>query len=112
VSPSLVEMGRSFGASPTTALLRIVLPAAVPGIMSGVRLGASRAVTGMINGEMFIAVVGLGRVVTDAGGRFDSTSVLAVIIVIVIVALFVVGLVQLVERRLTSWLPRSDRGSS
>ena len=112
VSPSLVEMARSFGASPTTALFRIVIPAALPGIMAGVRLGASRAVTGMINGEMFIAVVGLGRVVTDAGGRFDATSVLAVIVVIVVVALLVVGLVQMVERRLIGWLPKSERGAA
>ncbi|WP_423979625.1 ABC transporter permease [Ilumatobacter sp.] len=111
VAPSMVEMGRSFGASPTTALFRIVIPAAVPGIMAGVRLGAGRAVTGMINGEMFIAVVGLGRVVTDAGGRFDSTSVLAVLIVIVGIALVVVGSVQMVDRRLTSWLPDSARQS-
>jgi NitT/TauT family transport system permease protein len=112
VSPSLVEMGRSFGASPTTALFRIVIPAALPGIMAGVRLGASRAVTGMINGEMFIAVVGLGRVVTEAGGRFDATSVLAVIVVIVAVALLVIGLVQVAERRLTGWLPKSERGAA
>jgi ABC-type nitrate/sulfonate/bicarbonate transport system permease component len=112
VSPSLVEMSRSFGASPTTALFRVVLPAALPGIMAGIRLGASRAVTGMINGEMFIAVVGLGRVVTDADGQFDATSVLAVIVVIVLVALVVISLVQLAERRLTGWLPRSERGAA
>ncbi|MFK4810936.1 ABC transporter permease [Devosia sp. ZW T5_3] len=112
VSPSLVEMARSFGASPTTALFRIVIPAALPGIMAGIRLGASRAVTGMINGEMFIAVVGLGRIVTEAGGRFDATSVLAVIVVIVAVALLVIGLVQFIERRLTSWLPKSERGAA
>lgn len=112
VSPSLVEMSRSYGASPTTALFRVVIPAALPGIMAGIRLGASRAVTGMINGEMFIAVVGLGRVVTDAGGRFDATSVLAVIVVIVLVALLAIGLVQTIERRLTGWLPKSERGAA
>ena len=39
---------------------QVMLPAAAPMIMAGVRLGVGRAVTGMINGEMFIAVVGLG----------------------------------------------------
>ena len=51
-------------------------------------------------------------VVTDAGGRFDATSVLAVIVVIVAVALMVIGLVQTVEKRLTSWLPKSERGAA
>lgn len=109
VPPHLVEMGRSFGASEFHILTRIVIPAATPGIMAGVRLGIGRAVTGMINGEMFIAVVGLGQIVTDAGGRFDGASVLAILIVIIAVALVAVGLVQAVDRRLTSWLPKTSK---
>jgi ABC-type nitrate/sulfonate/bicarbonate transport system permease component len=109
VPPHLVEMARSYGATETQVLFRVVLPAAVPLIMAGVRLGVGRAVTGMINGEMFIAVVGLGQIVTEAGGRFDGASVLAILLVIIAVALVAVGLVQLVDRRLTSWLPDTTR---
>jgi ABC-type nitrate/sulfonate/bicarbonate transport system permease component len=106
----LVEMARSYGASETQVLLRIILPAAAPMIMAGVRLGVGRAVTGMINGEMFIAVVGLGRIVTQAGGRFDGASVLAVLLVIIAVALGAVALVQAVDRRITRWVPKTSRG--
>lgn len=109
VQPSLVEMGRSYGASERQILLKIVVPAALPMMMAGIRLGAGRAVTGMINGEMFIAVVGLGAIVTDAGGRFDAPSVLAVLLVIIVVALGSVGLVQAADNRLTSWLPKTTR---
>jgi ABC-type nitrate/sulfonate/bicarbonate transport system permease component len=112
VTPSLLEMGRSYGATEQQVLWRIVLPAALPLIFAGVRLGIGRAVTGMINGEMFIAVVGLGQVVTEAGGRFDSESVLAVLLVIIGVALAAVGLVQLVDRRVTAWVPRTSREAS
>nr|MDT0656662.1 ABC transporter permease [Micromonospora sp. DSM 115978] len=106
----LVEMGRSYGAGEWQLLLRIILPAAAPMIMAGLRLGVGRAVTGMINGEMFIAVVGLGRIVTQAGGRFDGASVLAVLLVIIAVALGAVALVQAVDRKVTGWLPRTSRG--
>jgi ABC-type nitrate/sulfonate/bicarbonate transport system permease component len=109
VPTHLVEMGRSYGASESQILWRIIIPAATPMIMAGVRLGAGRAVTGMINGEMFIAVVGLGQVVTEAGGRFDGASVLAVLLVIIAVAVTAVGLVQAVDRRLTAWLPATSR---
>lgn len=109
VHPALIEMGRSYGASESQILWRIILPAATPMIMAGVRLGAGRAVTGMINGEMFIAVVGLGAVVTEAGGRFDGASVLAILLVIIGVALAAVGLVQAVDNKLTSWLPKTTR---
>ncbi|MGW7078157.1 ABC transporter permease [Streptomyces sp. NPDC054866] len=106
----LVEMARSYGAGEAQVLLRVVLPAAAPMIMAGVRLGIGRAVTGMINGEMFIAVVGLGHVVTEAGGRFDSAGVLAVLVVVLVVALGATALVQAVDRRVTRWVPNTSRG--
>ncbi|WP_433332366.1 ABC transporter permease [Spirillospora sp. CA-294931] len=111
VPAPLVEMARSYGASEGQVLLRVMLPAAAPMIMAGVRLGVGRAVTGMINGEMFIAVVGLGHVVTEAGGRFDSAEVLAVLLVVIAVALGAVGLVQAVDRRITRWVPKTTRGN-
>jgi NitT/TauT family transport system permease protein len=105
----LVEMGVSFSATRWQQFRYIVLPAATPLIMAGVRLGVGRAVKGMINGEMFIAVVGLGKMVQDAGRQLDATSVLAVLIVIVVVAFASVAVVQWVDNRLTSWLPSTAR---
>ena len=98
-----------FGAGDYVIARRILLPAAGPMIMAGLRLGMGRAVKGMINGEMFIAVVGLGRVVTHAGDRFDSEAVLAVLLVIIAVALVAVHAVKLLERRLTGWAPSMAR---
>jgi NitT/TauT family transport system permease protein len=109
VPAPLVEMGRSYCASERQLFLRIILPAATPLIMAGLRLGMGRAVKGMINGEMFIAIVGLGQVVTSAGGRFDAEGVLAVLLVIITVAMVAVKLVQIVDRRLTGWLPSNAR---
>jgi ABC-type nitrate/sulfonate/bicarbonate transport system permease component len=112
VPAHLVEMARSYGANERQVLFRVILPAATPMIMAGVRLGVGRAVAGMINGEMFIAVVGLGRIVTQAGGRFDSASVLAVLLVIITVAVGTVALVQAVDRRLTRWVPSTSKENS
>jgi ABC-type nitrate/sulfonate/bicarbonate transport system permease component len=53
--------------------------------------------------------VGLGAVVTDAGRRFDATSILAVLIVMLIVAFALIKVIQLVDSRLTSWLPSTSR---
>jgi NitT/TauT family transport system permease protein len=109
VPPSLIEMGRSFGASDRKMFWRIILPSALPLIFAGLRLGSGRAVKGMINGEMFIAVTGLGYVVINQGKRFDAAGVLAVLLVIVIVSLFAVKAVQIVDRRLTGWVPSTAR---
>lgn len=109
VPAPLIEMGRSYCASERQLFFKIILPAATPLIMAGLRLGMGRGVKGMINGEMFIAIIGLGDVVTSAGDRFDAPGVLAVLIVIISVALVAVKAVQILDARLTGWLPSTSR---
>jgi NitT/TauT family transport system permease protein len=107
---SLVEMARNYGANDRYIFRRVLLPSSMPLIMAGVRLGAGRAVKGMINGEMFIAVVGLGGVVMTAGRNFDAATVLAVMLMVILVAFGLVWLVERLDRRLTGWLPETARG--
>lgn len=60
VNPSLVEMGRSFGASRRVMFTEIVLRAALPELLAGIRLGIIRGLKGVIIGQLLIAVVGVG----------------------------------------------------
>lgn len=101
--PALVEMARSFGASKRQIFSRILLPASVVVLFAGMRLGMGRAVKGMINGEMFIAFVGLGGVVQKYGSQFDASRVLAITLVILAVAVVMGGVVQTMDRRMTRW---------
>jgi NitT/TauT family transport system permease protein len=109
VPVSLIEMGRAYNASRLQMFRRIILPAATPLIMAGIRLGAGRAVKGMLNGEMFIAIVGLGRLVMDGGRAFDASLVFSVIIVVVLISFLAVWTVQAIDNRLTRWLPKTSR---
>lgn len=110
VPVSLVEMAACYGASTVQVFFRVMVPFALPLILAGMRLGVGRAVKGMLNGEMFIAVVGLGAVVSAASQSSDAEATLAVLLVIVIVASIAINLVQLIDRRLTGWLPDTARG--
>ncbi|MGH2747291.1 MAG: ABC transporter permease [Actinomycetota bacterium] len=60
VDPSLIEMGRSFGASNRALLTKIVFLAALPELLAGIRLGLIRGLKGVIIGQLLIAVVGVG----------------------------------------------------
>jgi NitT/TauT family transport system permease protein len=60
VNPSLVEMGRSFGAPKRVLYSRIVLRAALPELLAGIRLGLIRGMKGVVIGQLLIAVVGVG----------------------------------------------------
>jgi ABC-type nitrate/sulfonate/bicarbonate transport system permease component len=100
---NLIEMGRSFGASERQLFWRVMIPNALPMMMAGLRLGVGRAVKGMINGELLIALVGLGAQLRLYGGSFDSPKVLAILLTVIIVALIATAIVQGVDRRLTRW---------
>ncbi len=103
VDRSLVEMATVFGASERHLVTKVIVPGALPLMMAGIRLGAGRAVKGMINGEAFIALVGLGALVQTYGGQFAADKVLAILIVVVGVAVIVASLVQAIDHKLTSW---------
>lgn len=99
-----VEMARSFGATERQLLRLVLLPGALPLTMAGLRLGLVEAVKGMVTGEMFIALSGLGAMLHKYGSRFDSARVLAILLVVIAVALLGSFMVGLVERRMSRWM--------
>jgi NitT/TauT family transport system permease protein len=103
VDVTYVEMARSFGAKERQLFWKVLLPATLPLTMAGLRLGMGRAVRGMINGEMFIAVFGLGGLLRLYASQFDAEKVFAILLVVISVALICSSIVQAVERRVTRW---------
>ena len=103
VDPSLVEMARSFGCSERLIFVRILLPASLPLVFAGIRLGMGRAVKGMINGEMLIAFVGLGALAQRYGSQFDAAKVFAIAMVVLIIGLISNWFIQALDNRLTRW---------
>lgn len=100
----LVQMARAYGARRREVARFVVFPAAAPMVFATLRLGVGRALKGMINGEQFIAVFGLGGLVQRYGSQFDSVSVFAILLVIVVIALALDWIVRLVDRRVTRWM--------
>ena len=109
---ALIEMATSYGATRSQIVRQVITPAAMPLVFAGIRLEAGRSVKGMINGEMFIAVVGLGAIIINAGRSFDATTVLAVLVLTILVALAINALVRIVDRRLNAWLPDTARSAA
>ncbi len=103
VDPGLVEMAAVYGARRAQLFWKVVLPDALPLVMAGIRLGVVHGVKGMINGEIFIALVGLGAMVRSFGGQFDAVHVWAIVIIIVAVAQTLSGVIRTIDHRLTGW---------
>jgi len=103
VDPALTEMAKSFGAREHELFAKIILPAALPMIMTGIRLGMGRAVLGMVTSEMILAVVGFGAMLMTFGASFNSPALFATILTIVVLAVALLALIQYLDRRLTPW---------
>jgi NitT/TauT family transport system permease protein len=100
--PRLVEMARSFGASRWAIFRDVRLPAGAPYFLAGLRLGVARGVKGLINGEVLIAIIGLGGLVKKYGTVFSMDQLYAVILLIVLYAAIAVGLVSVLSKLLVA----------
>ena len=81
VSPSLMEMSRSFGASPLQRL-KIVLLAALPEILAGVRLGVIRGVKGVVIGQLLVSIIGVGALFALYSQNFLMAHFWALILIL------------------------------
>lgn len=100
VQNSLVEMGRIFGCSRWKIIIWIVVPAAMPEIITGVRLSVVRAVKGVIVGQIVIALIGFGGLFNTYLSYFLMERFWALIIVVFVMSFSIIGLVELLERRI------------
>jgi NitT/TauT family transport system permease protein len=91
-----VKTARTLGLDYATTLRRVMLPAMSSGIMSGLRLGASLALLGVIIGEMFGAQRGLGFLLMNAIDINDTAQMAAVALILIFLALALNALVRLV----------------
>ncbi|NJD29650.1 MAG: ABC transporter permease [Chloroflexi bacterium] len=102
-SPQLTEMARSFYASPTLTFLRVRLPAAIPSIMAGLRLGAGRGVVGMVVAELIISPSGLGRLIVRYRAQFHAAEMFGVVVVLLVLGVLILRSVRLAENRMLHW---------
>jgi NitT/TauT family transport system permease protein len=99
ISPSLVEMAKSFGATRWQAFSRIYVWAALPEILAGIRLGLIRAVKGVIIGQMLVTIVGFGELFSRYIRRFAMEEFWASLLVLLVVAFVLAESLAWLERR-------------
>lgn len=103
VRGSLIEIGRAYSASEFQIFSKIVLPAAVPYIMAGIRLSVGLAIIGIIVAEFFTAITGLGGIIVLYANNFATAKLFVPIIVTGMLGIALSELVAYIERRLSRW---------
>ncbi len=103
VRGSMLEIGRAYGATEWQIFWKIILPAAVPFIMAGVRLAVGLAIIGIIVAEFFTAISGLGGMIVEYANVFATAMLFVPIIVIALIGVILTELVMWLERRMSRW---------
>jgi NitT/TauT family transport system permease protein len=103
VDPTLLQAARSFGASEAAMLGKVILPASVPTIMAGLRLGVGRALVGVVVGEFFAGDGGIGYNISSFASRLGTTDVLASVFVVIVAGVALNLLSRRLERLADSW---------
>lgn len=108
VPQALIDVGTAFAASERQAFLKIILPSAVPYMMTGVRLGIGRAIIGMVVAEFFTAITGLGAVIVKYGNNYDTPSMFVPVLVLMVLGILLTALVRRLEERFAPWRVSDD----
>ena len=103
VPSEFIETARAFGCDRWQVFRRVILHAAVPFFVAGIRVGLGRALVGVIVAEMFTALDGLGNMVVLYGNTFRTAELFVPIVALAVLSITITQLIHRVEQRMASW---------
>jgi NitT/TauT family transport system permease protein/taurine transport system permease protein len=102
---------RSMGASLPQLIVRVIIPASIPTVLAGLRLGGALTIIGVVVSEMLTSANGIGYLVTKNRTTLDSPRVFAAIIVILTLSVVYDIAVRFIERRTLVWQTAGRRAT-
>jgi NitT/TauT family transport system permease protein len=96
-------LARSLGASPLAIFTKIKLPSAIPSIFAGIELGMIYGFLGTVAGEMLAGDAGIGVVLQEDSGLFETSKFFAALLLLVTISTAISVGLRAVRRRLLRW---------
>jgi NitT/TauT family transport system permease protein len=103
VDPDLLEVSRSFCSSESRLWRDLLLPSALPYIITGLRLAIGRALIGIIVAEFFTAITGLGNLIVTNANTFQTARMFVPIVLLSVIGVVLTSLLGLLEARMAPW---------
>ena len=103
VDRTLIRMGQSFGLTWLSIVRKIVLPGAMPGILSGLRISLAIAIILLVAAEMLGAEYGIGAYILEAGSLYDLERLFAGVVILSLLGVVVSAVISQVEQRVLRW---------
>jgi len=103
IDPQLLLAVRSMGATLSQRVTRVVIPAAIPTVLSGLRVGGALVIVAVVVSEMLISSAGIGYLISRYRTILDSPHVFAGVLLVLAMAVAFNALIKLIERRAAIW---------
>jgi ABC-type nitrate/sulfonate/bicarbonate transport system permease component len=103
VDRQLVETAKSFTANEYQVLAKVVIPSAVPFIITGMRLAVGRILVLVVVAELYASTAGLGYLIFQASANYDTSTIFVGVIILAVAGVALNALLRAVEVRLTPW---------
>jgi NitT/TauT family transport system permease protein len=101
--PTFIEVARSFGATRLQIIRKVMIPAAVPFVITGIRLAIGRAIVGVVVGELFGARAGLGFLIFTSGQTFDVPALFLGVLLLAFAGVVLTSGMKWIEARVAGW---------
>jgi NitT/TauT family transport system permease protein len=108
VDPKLVEVGRAFRCSERQLWGNIVLPAALPFIVTGLRLALGRGLIGMVLADLYTAISGIGYLIVRTASTYQVNKMFVPIVALGLLGVTLTALLRLAEKYVAPWTNASD----
>jgi ABC-type nitrate/sulfonate/bicarbonate transport system permease component len=105
VDPRLVEVAHAFCSTEYRLWADLILPSALPFVMTGIRLAIGRALIAVIVAEFYTAIAGLGYLIVSNAHAFQTARVFVPIVGLMILGVVTTGLLEMAEARIARWRP-------
>ncbi|HEX9342630.1 MAG TPA: ABC transporter permease [Actinomycetota bacterium] len=109
VDQSLVDAVRLMGGKRRDITLKVMLPGAMSGVLTGLRVAIPYALIGAVIAELVASNRGLGYLISDSAARFDTAGVFAALVVLSVIAAVLGALVNVLGRYANRWKPLEQR---
>jgi NitT/TauT family transport system permease protein/taurine transport system permease protein len=103
IDPQLLLAARSMGATLPQRITRVIIPAAIPTVLSGLRVGGALVIVGVVVSEMLISSAGIGYLISRYRTILESAHVFAGVLLVLVMAVAFNALIKFVERRAAVW---------
>ncbi|WP_277604021.1 ABC transporter permease, partial [Agrococcus sp. ARC_14] len=105
VDRGLIDAVRLMGGTRRDIALKVVLPASMSGLLTGLKVSIPYALIGAVIGELVASNRGLGYLINDSAAQFNTAGVFAAVAVLTVLAMVLNGLVGLLAARANRWKP-------